>query len=153
VASSANVDGPEIRCRLPEDLESRSENLHVYMTQIGGYPGRYDPRARRELEPRKPDLFICGHTHIARVMRDEKLALLHINPGASGHASWHKEPYRDALRYHRGESCKPRTDPTGKTRAESRLRDTVAVTIGALGEAARAGPSRPQGGFGPEALG
>ena len=92
-----NVDGPEIRCQLPEDLEWYSENLHVYMTHIGGYPGRYDPRARIELERRKPDLFICGHSHIARVMRDEKLALLHINPGASGHSGWHKE--RTAMRF------------------------------------------------------
>ena len=86
-----NIDGPEIRCRVPEDLEWRSDDLHVYMTHIGGYPGRYDPRARRELARRKPDLFICGHSHIARVMRDEKLGLLHINPGASGHAGWHTE--------------------------------------------------------------
>lgn len=92
-----NIDGPEIRSRLPEDLEWCSENVRVYMTHIGGYPGRYDPRARRELERRKPDLFICGHSHIARVMRDEKLALLHINPGASGHSGWHTE--RTAMRF------------------------------------------------------
>jgi putative phosphoesterase len=92
-----NVDGPEIRSRLPEDLEWCSENVRVYMTHIGGYPGRYDPRARRELERRKPGLFICGHSHIARVMRDEHLELLHINPGASGHSGWHTE--RTAMRF------------------------------------------------------
>ena len=86
-----NVDGGGIRSRLPQDLEWRSEEVSVYMTHIGGYPGRYDPRAKRELERRKPDLFICGHSHIARVMRDVKLALLHINPGASGHSGWHKQ--------------------------------------------------------------
>jgi len=67
------------------------------MTHIGGYPGRYDPRVRRELERRKPHLFICGHSHIARVMRDERLALLYINPGASGHTGWHTE--RTAMRF------------------------------------------------------
>src|SRR5262245_40582805 len=92
-----NIDGPEIRSQLPEDLEWTSENIRVYMIHIGGYPGRYDPRARRELERRKPGLFICGHSHIARVMRDEKLALLHINPGASGHTGWHTE--RTAMRF------------------------------------------------------
>ena len=86
-----NVDGVEIRSRLPQDLAWRSEEVSVYMTHIGGYPGRYDPRAKRELERRKPDLFICGHSHIPRVMRDERLALLHINPGASGHSGWHKQ--------------------------------------------------------------
>jgi uncharacterized protein len=92
-----NIDGPEIRSRMPEDLEWFSGNLLVYTTHIGGYPGRYDPRARRELERRKPDVFICGHSHTARVIRDEKLELLHINPGASGHAGWHNE--RTAMRF------------------------------------------------------
>ena len=92
-----NIDGPEIRSRLPEDLEWCAENLRVYMTHIGGYPGRYDPRARRELARRKPDLFICGHSHIPRVVRDEKMALLHINPGACGHSGWHIE--RTAMRF------------------------------------------------------
>src|SRR4051812_34552349 len=58
-----NIDGPEIRSRLPDDLEWSIEDVHVYMTHIGGYPGRYDPRVRRELARRKPDLFICGHSH------------------------------------------------------------------------------------------
>ncbi len=86
-----NIDGPEIRDRVPEDLEWSSANLRVYMTHIGGYPGRYDPRARGELERRKPDLFICGHSHIVRVVRDEKLGLLHLNPGAAGHSGWHNK--------------------------------------------------------------
>ena len=92
-----NIDGSDVRSRLPEDLEWSSENLRVYMTHIGGYPGRYDRRARRELERRKPDLFICGHSHIVRVMRDEKLGLLHLNPGACGHSGWHTE--RTAMRF------------------------------------------------------
>jgi putative phosphoesterase len=84
-----NIDGPEIRGRIPEDLEWSSAGLRVYMTHIGGHPGRYDPRARRELQRRKPGLFVCGHSHIVRVVRDQKLDLLHLNPGAAGHAGWH----------------------------------------------------------------
>ena len=64
----------------------------MYMTHIGGHPGHYDPRARCELMKRKPDLFICGHSHIARIARDPVLGLLHMNPGACGHVGWHKEP-------------------------------------------------------------
>jgi putative phosphoesterase len=92
-----NIDGSEIRDALPEDLEWSSAGLRVYMTHIGGYPGRYDPRARRELLRRKPGLFLCGHSHIPRVMRDEKLGLLHLNPGACGHAGWHTK--RTAMRF------------------------------------------------------
>src|SRR4051812_15619376 len=91
-----NVDGPELRSQVPEDLGWSSGSLGFYMTHIGGYPGRYDPRARRELERRKPDVFICGHSHVARVVRDQKLGLLHLNPGACGHAGWHNE--RTAMR-------------------------------------------------------
>jgi putative phosphoesterase len=92
-----NIDGAELRAKLPEDLEWTAAGLRVYMTHIGGYPGRYDARARRELMGRKPDLFLCGHSHIPRVMRDEKLGLLHLNPGACGHAGWHTE--RTAMRF------------------------------------------------------
>jgi len=92
-----NIDGPELRARMPEDLEWVSDGVRIYMTHIGGYPGRYETRARREILRRKPDVFICGHSHIPRVMRDEKLGLVHLNPGACGHAGWHKD--RTAMRF------------------------------------------------------
>jgi uncharacterized protein len=92
-----NIDGPEIRERAPADQDWSVDGLRVYMVHIGGYPGRYEPHARRELERRKPGLFICGHSHIARVMRDERLRLLHLNPGAAGHAGWHVT--RTAMRF------------------------------------------------------
>ena len=92
-----NIDGADIRAELPPDLDWICEGLHVYMTHQGGYPGNYDPRAKRELEQRKPDLFLCGHSHIARVMRDPKLKLLHMNPGACGRIGWHQK--RTALRF------------------------------------------------------
>jgi putative phosphoesterase len=92
-----NIDGPEIRADLPLDLEWECEGLRVYMTHVGGYPGNYDRRAKRELERRKPGLFICGHSHITRIMRDQKLNLLHMNPGACGRVGWHLK--RTALRF------------------------------------------------------
>jgi putative phosphoesterase len=85
-----NVDRAELRSVLDEDLVWDCEGLRVYMTHIGGYPGRYDRRARKELAQRKPGLFICGHSHILRVMRDQALGLVHMNPGAAGKQGWHK---------------------------------------------------------------
>lgn len=86
-----NIDGAEIRTRLAEDMVWSAGGLLVFMTHIGGYPGRYDPRARKVLAARKPGLFICGHSHIPRVMRDEAQGLLHLNPGACGHSGWHTQ--------------------------------------------------------------
>ena len=86
-----NIDGAEIRAELPEDLEWQCTGVRVYMTHIGGYPGSYDRRAKHKLSQRTPDLFICGHSHIARVMRDPKLKLLHMNPGACGRMGWHEQ--------------------------------------------------------------
>ncbi|MFL6415265.1 MAG: metallophosphoesterase family protein [Bryobacteraceae bacterium] len=92
-----NVDGAEIRSELPADLAWECEGVRVYMTHIGGYPGNYDRRTQAKLLRQKPDLFICGHSHILRVMRDLNLKLLHMNPGACGHNGWHK--IRTALRF------------------------------------------------------
>ncbi|MGI8743474.1 MAG: metallophosphoesterase family protein [Bryobacteraceae bacterium] len=84
-----NIDGERVRAELPSDLLWDCQGLHVYMTHIGGYPGHYEARVRRELAELRPGLFICGHSHIARVMRDPALGLLHMNPGACGHHGWH----------------------------------------------------------------
>jgi putative phosphoesterase len=92
-----NIDGPEIRSRLPQDLIWHAEGMQVYMTHIGGYPGRYDRRAKQQILRERPAVFICGHSHVARVLRDPTLGLLHLNPGASGHSGWHKE--RTAMRF------------------------------------------------------
>lgn len=94
---SGNIDGPKIRAELPRDLKWECEGVRVYMTHIGGYPGNYDARAQRELLKWKPGLFLCGHSHIARVMRDPKLNLLHMNPGACGRIGWHEQ--RTILRF------------------------------------------------------
>lgn len=84
-----NIDGADIRTVAPRDLGWECEGLRVYMTHIGGYPGAYEKRVKPELAARRPGLFICGHSHILKVMRDDKLGLVHLNPGACGHQGWH----------------------------------------------------------------
>ncbi len=84
-----NIDGPELRADLPQHLSWDCEGLRIYMTHIGGYPGNYDVRVKRDLPRIKPGLFICGHSHILKVMRDPALSLIHMNPGACGHHGWH----------------------------------------------------------------
>jgi uncharacterized protein len=84
-----NLDGAELRVDLPEDLAWDCEGVSVYMTHIGGCPGNYDRRAGKELRRLLPGLFICGHSHILKVVRDPALGLLHMNPGACGHHGWH----------------------------------------------------------------
>ncbi len=84
-----NIDGAAVRASMPRDLFWECAGLDVYMTHIGGYPGRYEKRVRSLLQARRPGLFICGHSHILKVMRDPKLALVHLNPGACGHTGWH----------------------------------------------------------------
>lgn len=92
-----NVDGAELRADLPLDLVWDCEGIKVYMTHIGGYPGSYDRRARTELNRIRPGLFISGHSHILKVMRDSALGLLHMNPGSCGHVGWHQ--VRTVLRF------------------------------------------------------
>lgn len=84
-----NVDGADLRAQLPQDLAWECEGVHVFMTHIGGYPGNYDARVAKELRRLRPGLFICGHSHILKVIRDSSLGLLHMNPGACGHQGWH----------------------------------------------------------------
>lgn len=85
-----NIDGAPLRARYPEDLRFTCEGVEVFMTHIGGYPGKYHPRIRPELKSNPPKLFICGHSHILKVIPDKELGLLHINPGACGIEGFHK---------------------------------------------------------------
>jgi putative phosphoesterase len=85
-----NIDGNDIRTVYPEKLRWQCEGVEVYMTHIGGYPPRYTPEVKQELTARPPQLFICGHSHILKVMFDDKLQCLHMNPGAAGNQGWHK---------------------------------------------------------------
>ncbi|MCB0635511.1 MAG: metallophosphoesterase family protein [Lewinella sp.] len=84
-----NIETPEQQRALPEDLFFTAEEVPVFMTHIGGYPGRYNPRVRRLLDELQPRLYICGHSHILKVMPDRQRGLLHINPGACGQHGFH----------------------------------------------------------------
>ena len=85
-----NIDGKEIRTEFPEQLVFVCEEVKVMMRHIGGSPPRYNPETRKELAIHKPLLFISGHSHILKVIFDEKINCLHINPGAAGKQGWHK---------------------------------------------------------------
>lgn len=85
-----NIDGHLLRAELPETMEFEVEGMKVLMTHIGGYPGKYESRARRLIEFYRPGLFICGHSHILRVIYDKKFQLLAMNPGAAGLHGFHK---------------------------------------------------------------
>jgi putative phosphoesterase len=85
-----NIDGTEIRAQFPEQLVFMCEGVKVMMRHIGGYPPRYNPETKKELLIHQPQLFISGHSHILKVMYDDKLHCLHMNPGAAGKHGWHK---------------------------------------------------------------
>ena len=84
-----NIDEPAIRHRYPLDLRFDIEGLDVWITHIGGYPGRYNKRVLDKMKNNPPGLFIAGHSHILKVMPDKKFDLLYINPGACGHYGLH----------------------------------------------------------------
>lgn len=85
-----NIDGQAIRVRYPLHLRFMCEELDVWITHIGGYPGKYHPSVRTELQKKSPGLFITGHSHILKVMPDKKLNLLYVNPGAAGKEGFHQ---------------------------------------------------------------
>lgn len=92
-----NIDSHDIRRQCPEHQKFTLEEARVWMTHIGGYPGRYSPNIRREIQQDPPDIFISGHSHILKVMPDKKLGLLHMNPGAIGLQGFHQ--VRTLLRF------------------------------------------------------
>ena len=92
-----NIDNAEARSEFPLDLKFNCEGVSVWITHIGGYPGRYNQRIRENIREHPPRLFICGHSHILKVMNDKKLKLIHMNPGAIGKHGFHK--VRTMLRF------------------------------------------------------
>jgi len=92
-----NIDDAKLRQEFPLDLRFLCEEIDVWITHIGGYPGRYDRRIREEITAHPPRLFISGHSHILKVMNDKKLGLLHMNPGAVGTHGFQK--VRTMLRF------------------------------------------------------
>ena len=85
-----NIDGQDVRKSYPENNIFMCEVVKVLITHIGGYPNRYNFEAKKIIEQEKPNLFICGHSHILKVMYDKKYNLLHLNPGACGKHGFHQ---------------------------------------------------------------
>ncbi|GAB6012729.1 metallophosphoesterase family protein [Viscerimonas tarda] len=85
-----NIDDAKVRTAFPEFLRFTIEEVDVLMTHIGGFPGKYDPKVRQILRSSPPKLFICGHSHILRVIYDRKYNCLTMNPGAAGKYGFHK---------------------------------------------------------------
>jgi len=92
-----NIDGQELRVIYPELLRFDCEGLNVAMLHIGGYPGRYQPKAKVLMLDNPPGIFVSGHSHILKVMYDKTFGCLHLNPGAAGKQGWHK--VRTLLRF------------------------------------------------------
>lgn len=92
-----NIDNHEARMEFPLNNRFFCEDVEVLITHIGGYPGKYSPAIREEITKNPPKLFICGHSHILKVMYDNKLNCLHMNPGAAGISGFHQK--RTMLRF------------------------------------------------------
>jgi putative phosphoesterase len=92
-----NIDGFDVRSVYPEKLIWKCEDVMVYMIHIGGYPNRYTPGIKQDLINNKAKLFISGHSHILKVIYDDKIGCLHMNPGAAGKEGWHT--MRTVLRF------------------------------------------------------
>ncbi len=89
-AVHGNIDDTRLRSTYPEHQRFTCGGVRVWITHIGGRPPRYDRHVQDELRKDSPDLFICGHSHILKVQRDEKFGHLHLNPGAAGKHGFHK---------------------------------------------------------------
>ena len=85
-----NIDNHKIRAHFKKTLLFRCEDVKVMMTHIGGYPNRYAKGIKERLEEIQADLFICGHSHILKVMYDKKIKTMHMNPGAIGDFGIHQ---------------------------------------------------------------
>jgi len=89
-AVSGNIDNYIITRDFNKNLVFKIEKIKVLITHIGGYPGKYPKKIRDLIEKTRPDLFICGHSHILKVIYDKQYKLLHMNPGAVGDYGIHK---------------------------------------------------------------
>ena len=89
IAVHGNIDGADVRVVYPEIQRINCEDVDILMTHIGGYPGHYDQKIYPVLKNHPPKLFIAGHSHILKVMYDQTMQFLHINPGAMGNSGIH----------------------------------------------------------------
>jgi putative phosphoesterase len=96
-AVSGNIDNALLRTTFTEHLIFNAEDVKVWITHIGGSPGNYHYKIKQEIYNNPPDLFICGHSHIAKVMFDKKAGFLYVNPGAAGYNGFHK--FMTAIRF------------------------------------------------------
>jgi putative phosphoesterase len=93
-----NIDDSIVRRTFPQNIRFTIGERKIWMTHIGGHPGHYSPDIKKDLYNNPPDIFICGHSHIARVMFDKKAGFLYINPGAAGYYGFHS--IMTAIRFH-----------------------------------------------------
>src|SRR5512133_1293131 len=92
-----NIDDAIVRRTYNENMNFMAGELRIWLTHIGGSPGHYDRRVLPAIYENPPDIFICGHSHIAKVLHDKKAGLLYINPGAAGYSGFHK--FMTAIRF------------------------------------------------------
>ena len=85
-----NIDNHKIRITLASELFFKCEGINVYMTHIGGKPGKYLKGIKEKIEKTEPNVFVCGHSHILKIMNDKKNNLLYLNPGAAGDHGIHQ---------------------------------------------------------------
>lgn len=84
-----NIDDQEMQRRYPEDLWFACEEAMVWITHIAGSPPNYNPRVKKMLKEKKPDILVCGHSHILKIIPDKHYNLLYLNPGAAGNQGFH----------------------------------------------------------------
>ena len=89
-AVHGNIDGHELRAEFPEDQLIKVEGCKILITHIAGAVGKYNARVNAIIQKDKPDILVCGHSHIVKVMKDLKYGFLHINSGAAGIHGFHK---------------------------------------------------------------
>ena len=117
-----NIDGQDIRKLYPLHQRFKREGVDVWMTHIGGIPGRYCIPIREEIESNPPDLFICGHSHILKISRDQSLdKMLYMNPGAAGKQGFHV--HRTVVRF---------------SIHEGKIQDVEVINLGKVGEGSEA---------------
>lgn len=85
-----NIDGTELRAEFPLEQKIEIEGCRIYMVHISGAVGKYNKEVVASIQNFKPNILICGHSHICKVMRDEKYNLLYMNPGSAGISGFHK---------------------------------------------------------------
>lgn len=92
-----NIDDQPLQSRYPEELWFTCGELTVWITHIAGAPPHYNSRIKNVLKEKVPDILICGHSHILRVMHDKTFKMLYLNPGAAGNQGFHQ--LRTLLRF------------------------------------------------------